>query len=106
MASHTDAAIAQIVRAGARYGGPMAIVDDLLANTGLYVGIDSVTGTEHRGAARVLVTALPGDSGVTLDYEILNPAMPDRIRGHVEHTIIGRVHDGGKRDVSELTRID
>ncbi len=43
----------------------------------------------------MVVTALPGDSGVTLDYEILNPAMPDRLRGHVEHTMIGRTHDGG-----------
>jgi hypothetical protein len=73
----------------------MGIVDDLLANTGLYLGIDSLSGTEHRGAARLVVTALPGASGVTLDYEILNAAMPDRIRGHVEHTMIGRTHDGG-----------
>jgi hypothetical protein len=72
----------------------MGIVDDLLANPGLYIGIDAVSGTEHRGAARLVVTALPGDSGVTLDYEVLNAAMPDRIRGHVEHTIIGRTHDG------------
>jgi len=31
---------------------------------------------------------------VTLDDEILNPAFPDDIRGHVEHTVIGRTHDG------------
>jgi hypothetical protein len=71
------------------------IVDDLLANPGLYLGIDEVAGTEYRGAARMIVTALPGDSGVALDYEILNPAMPDRLRGHVEHTIVARTHDGG-----------
>ena len=38
---------------------------------------------------------LPGGAGVTLDYEIFNPATPDRIRGHVEHTILARTHDGG-----------
>ena len=68
----------------------MSIVDDLLANPGLYVGIDSVAGSELRGAARILVTPLPGSAGVTLDYEVLNPAMPDRIRGHAEHTILAR----------------
>ena len=30
-----------------------------------------------------------------LDYEVLNPDHPDRIRGHHEHTMIGRTHDGG-----------
>jgi hypothetical protein len=73
----------------------MTIVDELLANTGTYVGIDSVAGFDERGAARMVVTALPGDSGVELDYEILNPAHPDRVRGHIEHTMIGRTHDGG-----------
>src|SRR4051812_48851501 len=73
----------------------MGIVDDLLANPGLYNGIDAVAGTDYRGAARLVVAPLPGGSGVALDYEILNAANPDRIRGHVEHTIIGRTHDGG-----------
>jgi hypothetical protein len=72
----------------------MTIVDDLLANTGTYVGIDAVAGFEERGAAHIMVTALPGDSGVELDYEVLNPAHPDRVRGHIEHTMIGRTHDG------------
>jgi hypothetical protein len=49
---------------------------------------------EYKGAARIQVTPLPGGAGVTLDYEILNPAFPDDIRAHVEHTIIGRTHDG------------
>jgi hypothetical protein len=73
----------------------MTVVDDLLANPGLYVGIDTVTGSEHRGAARIVVTPLPGGAGVSLDYEIFNPATPDRIRGHSEHTIIARAHEGG-----------
>src|SRR5690349_1928156 len=73
----------------------MSVVDDLLANPGLYLGIDSVAGSDLRGAARMVVAALPGGSGVTLDYEILNPAMPDRLRGHVEHTMVARTHGGG-----------
>ena len=72
----------------------MGIVDELLANPGLYVGTDSVIGTELVGAARIVVTALPGGAGVSLDYEILNAAAPGPVRGHVEHTIIGRA-DGG-----------
>jgi hypothetical protein len=73
----------------------MTIVDELLANPGLYLGIDEVRGSDYRGAARMVVSALPGDSGVALDYEILNPAMPERLRGHVEHTMLARTHDGG-----------
>ncbi|HEY1740143.1 MAG TPA: hypothetical protein VGI86_15615 [Acidimicrobiia bacterium] len=73
----------------------MTIVDDLLANPGLYLGIDHVTGTELRGAARIVVTPLPGGSGVSLDYEVLNPEHPDNVRGHVEHTVVARTHDGG-----------
>jgi hypothetical protein len=73
----------------------MAIVDELLAHPGLYLGIDKLANSDFRGAARMIVTPLPGQAGVTLDYEVLNPASPDRIRGHVEHTIVARTHDGG-----------
>jgi hypothetical protein len=73
----------------------MTIVDDLLAHPGLYIGIDSVAGSDLRGAARMVVTPLPGGAGVTLDYEIFNPATPQRIRGHAEHTMLARTHDGG-----------
>jgi hypothetical protein len=73
----------------------MTIVDDLLAHPGLYIGIDSVAGSDRRGAARIDVAPLPGGGGVTLDYEVFNPATPDRIRGHIEHTIVARTHDGG-----------
>jgi len=72
----------------------MGIVDDLVAHPGLYLGIDSVAGSDLRGAARMIVTPLPGGSGVSLDYEIFNPARPDRLRGHVEHTMVARTHDG------------
>jgi hypothetical protein len=73
----------------------MTIVDELLEFPGLYIGIDSVAGSDPRGAARIVVTPLPGGSGVTLDYEIFNPATPDRIRGHIEHTMVARTHDNG-----------
>jgi hypothetical protein len=72
----------------------MPIVDDLLANPGLYVGIDSDPGSDQRGAARIVVAPLSGGAGVTLDYEVFNPATPDRIRGHSEHTIVARTHGG------------
>jgi hypothetical protein len=73
----------------------VSIVDDLIAQPGLYLGIDAVAGSDLRGAARIVVTPLPGGAGVTLDYDILNPAQPDRIRGHVEHSIVARTHGGG-----------
>jgi hypothetical protein len=72
----------------------MGVVDDLVANPGLYLGIDRVAGTDYQGVARIQVTALPGGAGVTLDYEVFNPAMPDNPRAHVEHTVVARTHDG------------
>jgi hypothetical protein len=77
----------------------VGIVDDLLAQPGLYVGLDRVVdpdgvGPDRVGAARLVVTPLPGAAGVMLDYEIFNPSTPDRLRGHVEHTLIGRSHEG------------
>ena len=73
----------------------MGIVDDLLDHPGLYVGKDTVVGTDLVGAARILVTPLPGRAGVSLDYEVLNAAAPGPVRGHVEHTLLGRAEDGG-----------
>jgi hypothetical protein len=76
----------------------MGIVDDLLENPGVYLGIDTDRAEERHnggGAARMVVTPLPGRSGVALDYEVLNPAEPDHIRGHVEHTVLARTHDKG-----------
>ena len=55
----------------------MTIVDDLLANPGLYIGLDQLTGSDHTGVARIVVTPLPGRSGVTLDYEVVNLASPE-----------------------------
>jgi hypothetical protein len=72
----------------------MGIVDDLLTSPGLYVGKDTVVGTDLVGAARVLVSPLPGGAGVALDYEILNGMAPGPVLGHVEHTMIGKADDG------------
>jgi len=72
----------------------MSIVDDLLANPGLYIGIDDAVARNTKGAARIVVTPLPGGASVSLDYEIFNPAHVDQVRGHVEHTIVGRTHAG------------
>lgn len=70
----------------------MSIVDDLLAHPGLYLGID----TERKPqAARMMVTPLPGGSGVALDYEVFSADDPGRVRPHVEHTVVARTHDGG-----------
>jgi hypothetical protein len=73
----------------------VTIVDDLLAHPGVYVGIDTVAGSDFRGAARIVVEPLPGNAGVTLGYEVLNPETPDRVRGHIEHTMVARTNDGG-----------
>lgn len=73
----------------------MGIVDDLLASPGLYLGIDRDRDSEGRGAARLIVTPLPGRAGVALDYEVFNPATPDHLRAHTEHTVVARTHDGG-----------
>ena len=72
----------------------MGIVDELLANPGLYVGLHHLVVGDQVGAARILVTALPGNSGVTLDYEIFTPSNPERLHGHVERTMVGRTHEG------------
>ena len=47
-------------------GRAMTIVDDLVANPGLYVGVDRVVGTDLVGSARMMMTALPGGNGVAL----------------------------------------
>lgn len=72
----------------------MGIVDELLAKPGFYVGKDTVAGTDVVGAARILVSPLPGRAGVSLDYEVLNGLAPGPVLGHVEHTVIGRADDG------------
>src|SRR5205823_632418 len=73
----------------------MGIVDDLLAQPGLYIGVDQLAGSDHSGIARIVVTPLPGRSGVALDYDVVNVATPASGRRHVEHTLIARTHGGG-----------
>jgi hypothetical protein len=72
----------------------MGIVDDLLQQPGLYLGLDRDTRGAGEAAARILVTPLPGGAGVAIDYETLNPSNPDRIRPHWEHAVLGRAHAG------------
>ncbi|MFI5044959.1 MAG: hypothetical protein ACHQDC_09215 [Acidimicrobiales bacterium] len=72
----------------------MGIVDDLLDHPGLYVGTDTAVGRDLVGAARIVVTKLPGGAGVSLDYEILNGLAPGSVLGHVEHTMVGKAADG------------
>ena len=72
----------------------MGIVDDLLAQPGLYIGTDTAVGRDLVGAARIVVSPLPGGAGVSLDYEILNGLAPGPVLGHVEHTMVGTADDG------------
>jgi hypothetical protein len=72
----------------------MGIVDDLLANPGRYVGTDTAIGRNLVGAARIVVSVLPGRAGVSLDYEVLNGMTPDDVLGHAEHTMVARADDG------------
>ena len=72
------------------------LVDRLLAQTGLHIGTTRDTREDAAPqAARILVTPLPGRSGVTLDYEglnlLLNQARPF---GHSEHAVLGRTSSG------------
>jgi hypothetical protein len=72
----------------------MGVLDELLTHPGLYIGKDTVVGSELVGAARILISPLPGKAGVSLDYEILNGLAPGPVLGHVEHTMIGKADDG------------
>ena len=87
----------------------MSIVDELIKNPGVYLGVgrdpqDSEGG--HGQAARVVVTPLPNGAGVTVDYETFNPAHPERIQPHIEHVVIGRLHGGGAILVSGHSHAD
>jgi hypothetical protein len=72
------------------------LVDRLLAQTGLHTGTtrDSREDAAPQ-AARIMVTPLPGRSGVTFDYEGLNLLM-DQARpfGHSEHAMLARTSNG------------
>ena len=73
---------------------------------------DTVVGTDLVGAARILVTPLPGRAGVSLDYEVLNPAAPGPVRGgrggrrpHIAQPARAAVDDArGRRPVVDRRR--
>src|SRR2546421_9544862 len=72
------------------------LVDRLLAQTGLHVGTSRDTREDAAPqVARIMVTPLPGRSGVTFDYEgltlLTNPGRPF---GHSEHAVLGRTSSG------------
>lgn len=72
------------------------LVDRLLAQTGLHVGTSHETRDDAAPqVARITVTALPGRSGVTFDYEGLT-LLTNRERpfGHSEHAMLGRTSRG------------
>lgn len=74
------------------------LVDRLLAQTGLYIGTDRRPEGHERPypatqIARIMVSALPGGSGVSFDYEGLS-GNPERRMTHREHAVLGRTTDG------------
>jgi hypothetical protein len=72
------------------------LVDQLLAQTGLHVGTSRDTRDNAAPqVARIMVSALPGRSGVTFDYEGLNLLTSQERRfGHAEHALLGRTSHG------------
>ncbi len=83
----------------AGYIPAMSIVEDLIDNPGVYLGVGRDPSEDRHQpegqAARIVVTPLPGGVGVAIDYETFDPTNPERIQPHIEHAIIGRVHGGG-----------
>ena len=69
------------------------LVDRLLAQTGLYVGRSEQVPEQIEAVARIMVTALPGRSGVAFDYEGLSQNK-GRPRPHLEHAMLGRTSNG------------
>ena len=70
------------------------LIDQLTAHPGLYSGSQTdptITSEATPSVARVTVTALPGGSGVSLDYEVLSP---QNGRVHSEHTVLARTPNG------------
>jgi hypothetical protein len=71
------------------------LVDRLLTQTGLHVGTSRDTREDAAPQARILVTPLPGRSGVAFDYEGLT-LLTNQVRpfGHSEHAVLGRTSSG------------
>lgn len=70
----------------------MAIVDELRARPGCYTGRGWVGPTEKPPrVARLVVTPVPGDSGVAMDYDVIS------VQGkllHREHSMLVRPTEG------------
>jgi hypothetical protein len=88
----------------------MSIVDTLIDNPGVYLGVGrDPTGERDQPegqAARIVVTALPSQAGVTVDYETFDATSAERVQPHIEHVIIGRLHGGGAILVSGHAHAD
>ncbi len=70
------------------------IVQALLSNVGLYCGpqVDPTDETAvSRSIARVVVSALPGGGGVSMNYEVLSPGGE---RVHAEQATLARTKKG------------
>jgi hypothetical protein len=72
------------------------LVDQLLNQTGLHIGTSRDTRNDAPSqVARIMVSALPGRSGVTFDYEGLTLQTSDnRPFGHSEHAMLARTSAG------------
>ena len=72
------------------------LVDQLLRQTGLHVGTSTDTRQDGvQKVARIEVSALPGRSGVAIDYEgFPSVATPENPFGHAEHAVLARTSEG------------
>jgi hypothetical protein len=86
----------------------MTIVDQLIDNPGVYVGVgwDPTEERPQRQAARIVVTPLPSRAGVSVDYETFDATNAERVQPHIEHVIVGRLHGGGAILVSGHAHAD
>jgi hypothetical protein len=69
------------------------LVDQLIGKPGLYLGsqTDPSGGQQNENSvAHIVVTALPGGSGVAFDYDVVAADG----RHHTEHTVLGRTSQG------------
>jgi hypothetical protein len=71
----------------------MDVIDALVAAPGVYLGQETTHegGQDHIGVARVVVTALPGGAGVSLDYQVLTST---GTLAHDEHAVLARTAAG------------
>ena len=72
------------------------LIDRLLVQTGLYVGTDRSPIEDYPDPqiARIVVSALPGRSGIMFDYEGLSPPNQEGRLPHLEHAVLARTANG------------